>query len=132
MEKLFFLILNKFETNSIKNHEKRECNRFGTQCWISSTILFTEILIIFKFDWELVTKPPPWHISLIWIVLFVVLVSWTIWHFFIYPSLKSSTSLVNKTVNDHKIENSVSQEDQIVKNGFVQNSKKSKSKKLKK
>lgn len=48
------------------------------------------MLIIFKFDWNLVTKPPPFHISLMWILSISVLILWTIWHFFIYPRLKSN------------------------------------------
>lgn len=63
----------------------RACKRLGTQCWICSTILLTEILIILKFDWPLVTKPFPRHIAIFWIATAALLVSWTIWQFLIKP-----------------------------------------------
>ena len=55
----------------------------GTQTWVTITILATETLIVFKFDWETVTKPFPPMIANCWIVFGVGLVLWTIWQFYL-------------------------------------------------
>ena len=60
------------------------------------------MLIIFKFDWNLVTKPPPYHISILWIISITVLILWTIWHFFIYPELKVASNVKQVTSSGKK------------------------------
>ena len=55
----------------------------GTQTWVTITILATETLIVFKFDWETVTKPFPPTVAKCWIVFGIGLVVWTIWQFYL-------------------------------------------------
>jgi hypothetical protein len=59
----------------------------GTQTWVAITILFTEALIVFKFDWAVVTIPPPTHIIVCWSVGACVGIAWIIWNFFLKPHL---------------------------------------------
>lgn len=61
----------------------------GTQTWVCITILFTETLIVLKFDWETVTKPFPPNVAWCWIVFIIGLILWTIWQFSIKPLIHS-------------------------------------------
>lgn len=61
----------------------RNCKRMGTQTWVAITIIFTEMLIVFKFDWDVVTIPPPRHIAVAWITGACCLVLWIIWQFYL-------------------------------------------------
>lgn len=64
-----------------------ECKRLGTQTWVAISILFTEMLIVFKFDWDVVTIPPPTHITVCWTVGACVGILWIIWNFFLKPHM---------------------------------------------
>ena len=101
------------------------------------------MLIIFKFDWNLVTKPPPFHISLIWLISITVLILWTIWHFFIYPRLKLHSNFCHENDSSHQYGNkskllleSASQENKKLynnkQNGQIHESLKLKKENLKK
>ena len=70
----------------------------GTQTWVVITIIFTEVLICLKFDWETVTKPFPPHISICWIVAGIGLLLWTVWQFYVSP-------YINHRQNEKRIEN---------------------------
>ena len=59
----------------------------GTQTWVAITIIFTEMLIVFKFDWDVVTIPPPFHITLIWSIAASLFFMWIVWNFFLKPHL---------------------------------------------
>ncbi|CAF3735743.1 unnamed protein product [Rotaria sp. Silwood1] len=61
--------------------DNRECKKFGRQSWILTAIVVTEILIVLKFDWKTATKPLPFHIVLVWTMIAVGVVLWTIYHF---------------------------------------------------
>lgn len=45
------------------------------------SIIITELLIILKFDFAVVTKPLPKHIFLFWVGAIILLVLWTLWRF---------------------------------------------------
>ena len=62
-------------------------------------IVFTEVLIVLKYDWDTVTKPLPMHISVFWIVFISVLVLWTIWQFYIKPFLNLQEKKIIKNGN---------------------------------
>lgn len=66
------------------------CKRFGSQCWVSWSIIYTEVLIVLKFDWQLVTKPFPKVITYSWIGFGVFLSVWTLWHFYLKPAAYNS------------------------------------------
>ncbi len=55
----------------------------GTQTWVAITIIFTEMLIVFKFDWDVVTIPPPMHIRICWSVGAIGFILWIIWQFYL-------------------------------------------------
>ena len=57
----------------------------GTQTWVCVTIVFTEVLICLKFDWETITKPFPDDIALYWKIFLTGFVAWTLWQFYIWP-----------------------------------------------
>ena len=59
----------------------------GSQTWVAITIIITEVLIVFKFDWETVTKPFPRHIAISWTIFLTGLFLWTVWQFWIKPFL---------------------------------------------
>lgn len=45
------------------------------------SIIITELLIIVKFDLEVITKPLPKHILTFWVGAIILLVLWTLWRF---------------------------------------------------
>ena len=59
----------------------------GTQTWIAITIVLTEVLIVFKFDWDLVSKPFPQHVVIGWSIFLTIVFTWMAWHFYIKPHL---------------------------------------------
>lgn len=61
------------------------CKKMGTQTWVCLSIIMTELLICFKFDWETVTKPFPPEIAFWWYIFGGILLTWTVWNFFIQP-----------------------------------------------
>jgi hypothetical protein len=71
----------------------------------------TEILITLKFDWELITKPLPRHIGLAWIIGLVVLLMWTLWHFYLQRLLWHTESKLQNTDGqpEHTNNNKISQ-----------------------
>lgn len=59
------------------------CKKFGRQSWMILFILATEVLIIVRFDYDLITKPFPWYISWPWMIGIGMLAAWTAWEFFV-------------------------------------------------
>jgi hypothetical protein len=57
----------------------------GTQTWMAIAIITTEVLIVFKFDWETVTKPFPPDIAFYWLIFLSALTLYTIFHFILRP-----------------------------------------------
>lgn len=74
---------------SFEYMDNPECKRMGTQTWVAITIIFTELLIVCKFDWETVTIPPPRHITIIWTAGACIFVTWIIWQFYLKPHLNN-------------------------------------------
>lgn len=62
--------------------DTRETKRFGRQAWLIVLIIITEILIVLKFDWELVTKPMPSGVQNFLIATVVVWFLWTLHYFY--------------------------------------------------
>lgn len=52
------------------------------------SIIITELLIILKFDFEVVTKPLPSHICYFWLGAIAILLAWTVWRFFLKNTIK--------------------------------------------
>ena len=61
----------------------RVCKKFGTQSWVVAAIIVTELLISCKFEWAIVTKPLPRHITFLWLAILGSLLLWTVWHFYL-------------------------------------------------
>ncbi|KAI8481704.1 Phosphatidylserine synthase 2 [Branchiostoma belcheri] len=64
------------------------CKKFGQQAWILAAIVITELLIVMKFDLNLLLLPFPEHIWQCWVAAFVGIASWTVWRFFIRRNQK--------------------------------------------
>ncbi len=75
----------------------RECKKFGRQAWLVVIIVFTELMIVLKFDWETVTRPFPPHVSLFWLLFTICIVAWTIWHFYIKRAIYSKEKKLDKS-----------------------------------
>lgn len=58
-----------------------ECTKIGRQSWVLISIIITELLIIVKFDLEVITKPLPKPILTFWIGAIILLILWTLWRF---------------------------------------------------
>ncbi|XP_067655372.1 phosphatidylserine synthase 2-like [Haliotis asinina] len=80
-----------------------KCKKFGRQSWIIAAIIFTECLITFKFDWELVVKPVPQLIASFWLAGFVCLVSWTVWKFYVKRDVKNDVPKIEHN-DDGKVD----------------------------
>ena len=79
---LFFLLAGAVSMREAFEYlDNPQCKKFGRQAWVATAIIITEVLIVLKFDWETVTKPLPFHITLFWITFVIGLVLWTIYHF---------------------------------------------------
>ena len=61
--------------------DNSQCKKFGRQSWVITAIIVTEVLIVFKFDYETVTKPLPFHIVVVWSTIAIAVVLWTIYQF---------------------------------------------------
>ncbi|XP_077994154.1 phosphatidylserine synthase 2-like [Glandiceps talaboti] len=68
--------------------EDPTCKKFGQQAWITIATVTTEVLIVLKFDLDLVLQPFPTHIWWCWVLGLTLLTSWTIWNFFIRRYIK--------------------------------------------
>jgi phosphatidylserine synthase 2 len=103
-----------------------KCQRLGVQCWICSIILFTELMIVLKFDLELVSKPAPKHIIIIWKCIAAFIFIWTCWHFNIKKSCKSDHDINDTNKNNiitNEDESNFLNEAQPELNNFILNSK---------
>jgi hypothetical protein len=72
----------------------------GTQTWLAITIVLTEALIVFKFDWDLVSKPFPRHVIIGWSIFLTGLILWMLWHFYLKPHLNRQ----EKKISNRKAE----------------------------
>ncbi|KAK7891611.1 hypothetical protein WMY93_023574 [Mugilogobius chulae] len=57
--------------------------KLGQQAWIVAAITVTEFLIVVKYDPHTLMLPIPLSIIHCWILGFILIVSWTLWRFFI-------------------------------------------------
>ena len=65
-----------------------ECTKIGRQSWVLIAIIITELLIILKFDIEVVSKPLPKHIFYAWMFAIAVLTLYTFWRFVVQNIIK--------------------------------------------
>ncbi|XP_071809454.1 phosphatidylserine synthase 2-like [Asterias amurensis] len=61
-----------------------DCKQFGQQSWVTSAIVFTELLIAIKFDLPLLLKPFPRYIAIGWLLGLIAIITWTVWNFCIH------------------------------------------------
>jgi phosphatidylserine synthase 2 len=73
------------------------CKKMGTQTWVAITVIITELLIIFKFDWDRIKVPPSNTIILCWAIFIFGLILSTIWNFYIRPGIHWNDKIKNKT-----------------------------------
>ncbi|XP_055335120.1 phosphatidylserine synthase 2-like [Paramacrobiotus metropolitanus] len=64
------------------------CKKFGKQAWLVLAVIITELLIVLRFDWDLVTKPLPSRIAACWLLFFACVIIWTWWKFFYRNTLR--------------------------------------------
>lgn len=57
--------------------------KLGQQAWLVAAITVTEFLIVLKYDPHTLTLPIPFYVTQCWILGFILVLSWTIWRFFI-------------------------------------------------
>ncbi|XP_059831484.1 phosphatidylserine synthase 2 isoform X2 [Hypanus sabinus] len=57
--------------------------KLGQQAWLVAAITVTEFLIVLKYDPYTLTLPIPFYVTQCWILGFILVLSWTIWRFFI-------------------------------------------------
>jgi len=63
---------------------------FGQQAWICCAIIMTELMIIFKFGGDVLSKPFPEHIKWLWSIIFSFYVIYSIWKFQMkFPRIKA-------------------------------------------
>ncbi|GAU97853.1 hypothetical protein RvY_09082 [Ramazzottius varieornatus] len=58
-----------------------KCKKLGKQAWMVLIVIITELLIVMRFDLELITKPLPSMIALLWLTFGTLCIMWTIWQF---------------------------------------------------
>ncbi|XP_069752789.1 phosphatidylserine synthase 2 isoform X2 [Narcine bancroftii] len=57
--------------------------KLGQQAWLVAAITVTEFLIVLKYDPYTLTLPIPFYVIQCWILGFTLVLTWTIWRFFI-------------------------------------------------
>ena len=57
------------------------CKRIGQQSWIVVSIVVTECMIVYKFGYEIISKPFPPHVILFWVAFVIIILSWSFWNF---------------------------------------------------
>ncbi|CAF0783183.1 unnamed protein product [Adineta steineri] len=79
---LFFLLAGGVAMREMFEYlDNPQCKKFGRQSWVITAIVITEVLIVFKFDWETVTLPLPFHIVLVWVTIASATILWTLYQF---------------------------------------------------
>jgi hypothetical protein len=58
--------------------------RVGPQAWLAILIVVTEVLIVVKFDWPLVTMPAPANVKLFLAVSGAAWLVWTIYAYYVH------------------------------------------------
>ncbi|KAK2177964.1 hypothetical protein NP493_570g03007 [Ridgeia piscesae] len=81
---IFFLLIGAVTMREVFEYlDNPNCKTFGTQSWMASALIITELLVALKFDWETFTKPLPRHVAIVWLVGLASLALWTVWHFYL-------------------------------------------------
>ncbi|XP_043562113.1 phosphatidylserine synthase 2 isoform X2 [Chiloscyllium plagiosum] len=62
---------------------KKFHKKLGQQAWLVAAITVTEFLIVLKYDPYTLTLPIPFYVIQCWILGFILVLTWTIWRFFI-------------------------------------------------
>lgn len=57
--------------------------KLGQQAWLVAAITVTEFLIVAKYDPNTITLPIPFFVMQCWILGIVLILTWTVWRFFI-------------------------------------------------
>ncbi|CAF1529748.1 unnamed protein product, partial [Didymodactylos carnosus] len=79
---LFFLLAGGVAMREVFEYlDNSECKKFGRQSWLISAIIITEVLIVLKFGWNIVTLPFPFHITVLWLTIIILLFLWTVYQF---------------------------------------------------
>ncbi|CAK9303142.1 unnamed protein product [Gordionus sp. m RMFG-2023] len=90
---MFFLLAGAVATREAFQYlDDPKCKKMGAQAWLVGAIIFTEFLVVYKFDPNLVTKPLPDQIMMVWLVSLACLSLYTLckFVFVIPPSLDCS------------------------------------------
>lgn len=67
---------------SFRVHRKQH-KKLGQQAWLVAAITVTELLIVVKYDPHTLTLSLPFYISQCWMLGSVLVLTWTVWRFFL-------------------------------------------------
>jgi len=81
------------------------CKKIGAQTMMLISIIVTEVLITFKFDWHTFTKPLPSYVVVGWAIGLAALAVWTMWHFYLqrllsHTEVRSSAAVSHSAAAD--------------------------------
>uniref|UniRef100_A0A673WX63 Phosphatidylserine synthase n=1 Tax=Salmo trutta TaxID=8032 RepID=A0A673WX63_SALTR len=81
--------------------------KLGQQAWLVAAITVTEFLIVVKYDPRTIMLPIPFFVTQCWFLGIVLILSWTLWRFFIRPPFPQFvtlqlTSKIDKIINPHQ------------------------------
>ncbi len=80
----------------------RNCKKFGQQSWVIAAIIVTEFLIVLKFDFQLIMRPFPPHVTIGWTIGLALLFIYTIWRFCLYFFIGKRHRRTRKVGEEHK------------------------------
>ncbi|ELU10107.1 hypothetical protein CAPTEDRAFT_93305 [Capitella teleta] len=78
------------------------CGKIGPQSWLIAAIIVTELLVELKFDWDTMTQPLPQHMAVLWVAGLVLLLLWTVWHFYLQRLLWHADQKLESKKNGEK------------------------------
>ncbi|XP_075261292.1 phosphatidylserine synthase 2-like [Convolutriloba macropyga] len=67
------------------------CVKMGQQAWVLVAIVATEILVIFKFSRDLITKVPPNYVIICWAIIIALWLGYAV-HQFVVPAIAKVVS----------------------------------------
>ncbi|KAG9335754.1 hypothetical protein JZ751_004183 [Albula glossodonta] len=73
----------KFEWKPASNLRRKFHKKLGQQAWLVAAITVTEFLIVVKYDPNTIMLPIPFFVTQCWILGIVLILTWTLWRFFI-------------------------------------------------
>lgn len=67
----------------VPSPRRKPHKKLGQQAWLVAAITATELLIVIKYDPHTLTLSLPFYISQCWTLGSVLVLTWTVWRFFL-------------------------------------------------